>query len=183
MSARWCRAMLGRHFCQRAYPKPLSNTVPRKEKTTWVLGMMVVLLGAFRLPLCERGMALFHSDAIGSLKMDAREFTRKIISYFASLLASSYGLFRQPENGFQKYILFVFMLLQIILRCFGIVGTLFAVYPTSTMQMPKELQPSRVRVPSLPHQWQSSSVGRARLFLHLLLQRAPLSGECRLVYR
>lgn len=102
---------------------------------------MVVLFGIFRLPLCERGMALFHSDAIGSLKMDAQEFTRKIISYLASLLASFYGLFRQPENGFQKYILFVFMLLQIILRCFGIVGTLFAIHPTSTMQMPKELQP------------------------------------------
>ena len=73
--------------------------------------------------------------------MDAREFTRKIISYLASLLASFYGLFRQPENGFQKYILFVFMLLQIILRCFSIAGTLFAIYPASTMQMPKELQP------------------------------------------
>ena len=73
--------------------------------------------------------------------MDAQEFTRKIISYFASLLASFYRLFRQPENGFQKYILFVLMLLQIILRCFGIAGTLFAIYPTSTMQMPKELQP------------------------------------------
>lgn len=34
------------------------------------------------------GMALFHSCAIGSLKMEAQEFTRKIISYFASLLAS-----------------------------------------------------------------------------------------------
>ena len=122
-------------------------------------------------------MALFHSDAIGSLKMDAREFTRKIISYFASLLASFYGLFRQPENGFQKYILFVFMLLQIILRCFGIVGTLFAIYPTSTMQMPKELQPSRVRVPSLPHQWQSSSVGRARLFLHLCCNVRPFRAN------
>lgn len=73
--------------------------------------------------------------------MDAQEFTRKIISYLASLLASFYGLFKQPKNGFQKYILFVFMLLQIILRCFGIVGTLFAIYPTSTMQISKELQP------------------------------------------
>ena len=107
---------------------------------------MVVLLWVFRLPLRERGMALFHSDAIGSLKMDAQEFTRKIISYLASLLASFYGLFRQPENRFQKYILFVFMLLQIILRCFGVVGTLFAIYPASTMQMPKELQPDKLVV-------------------------------------
>ena len=45
------------------------------------------------------------------------------------------------KTGFQKYILFVFMLLQIILRCFSIAGTLFAIYPASTMQMPKELQP------------------------------------------
>jgi len=33
------------------------------------------------------------------------------------------------------------MLLQIILRCFGMAGTGFAIYPASTMQMPKELQP------------------------------------------
>ena len=38
------------------------------------------------------------------------------------------------------------MLLQIILRCFGIAGTLFAIYPTSTMQMPKELQPVKLVV-------------------------------------
>ena len=73
--------------------------------------------------------------------MDVQEFTRKIISYLASLLDSFYGLFRQPRNRFQKYILFVFMLLQIMLRCFSIAGTLFAIYPASTMQMPKELQP------------------------------------------
>ena len=78
--------------------------------------------------------------------MDVQEFMRKIISYLASFLDSFYGLFRQPENGFQKYILFIFMLLQIILRCFGIAGTLFAIYPTSTMQMPKELQPVKLVV-------------------------------------
>jgi len=58
--------------------------------------------GVFRLPLRERGMALFHSDAIGSLKMDAQEFTRKIIFYFDSLLASFYRLLRQPEKTCQK---------------------------------------------------------------------------------
>ena len=73
--------------------------------------------------------------------MDAQEFTHKIISYLASLLSSFYGLFRQPENWFQKYILFVFILLQIILHRFGMAGTGFAIYPASTMQMPKELQP------------------------------------------
>ena len=79
---------------------------------------MVVLFGVFRLPLCERGMALFHSDAIGSLKMDAQEFTRKIISYLASLLASFYGLFRQPENGFSK----------IYSLCFHVITNYFALF-------------------------------------------------------
>jgi len=82
--------------------------------------------------------------------MDVQEFTRKIISYLASLLDSFYGLFRQPENGFQKYILFVFMLLQIILRCFSIAGTLFAIYPASTMQMPKEFPPAPAGAPVPP---------------------------------
>lgn len=38
---------------------------------------------------------------------------------------------------------------------------------------------SRVRVPSLPHQWQSSSEDRARIFLPPCCLRAPpFSGEC-----
>ena len=71
-------------------------------------------------------------------------------------------------------------------------GTGFAIYPASTMQIPKELQPITLVVAGsspvsadlgFSFNGRVAQLGRARIFLHPLLQRVPLSGECGLVYR
>ena len=120
--------------------------------------------------------------------MDAREFTRKIISYLASLLDSFYGLFRQPENGFSK----------IYSLCFHVITNYFALFWHRwhvVCNIPHKHDANAEGITAYHARGRGfesrlcringrvAQLGRARLFLHLLLQRAPLSGECWLVYR